>query len=286
MSMLFKLRQRLPQRKKAAVPLQPTLVGDKIRFVCNICGHRNKFPYGNLNRETTSCGYCLSSPRFRSIIHALTTELLGESMAIQDMPLRLDIKGIGLSDSSDYPRFLPEKLGYRNTWYHKEPMLDITAENAKAFGKFDFVICSEVMEHIQQPSAPAFKNLFELLKPGGVLIFSVPHFDEPTIEHFPRLHDYRIVEYKGVRHLQNVTVNGTRERFDNLVFHGGPGAALEMRLFGRGDVEQHLRDAGFESLRYFTEAVPQFGIARNYLYNGEFLGTESPPWSARRPLEG
>jgi len=267
------------------VPQVPALDGDKVRFVCNICGHPGTFPYGNLNRETSSCGYCLSTPRFRSIIHALSVELFGQSLPIQEFPLRPDIEGIGFSDSSEYPRHLPTKLGYRNTWFHKEPRLDITSPSAREFGQFDFVLCSEVMEHIQQPVAPAFRNLFHLLKPGGVLIFSVPTFDEPTIEHFPRLHDYRIIEYQGVRHLENTTVHGVRERFDNLVFHGGPGAALEMRLFGREDVEQHLRDAGLTSLRYFTEPVPQFGIVRNHLYNGQFLGMESPPWSARRPAE-
>lgn len=280
MNLSVALRDLLRPSSKSESALQ----GDKIRFICNICGKQNEFPYASLGRETSSCGYCFSTTRFRSVIHALSVELFGKSLAIGDFPLRLDIEGIGLSDSSYYPEELPKRLGYRNTWYHQEPMLDITAENAKEFGQFDFILCSDVFEHIQQPVGPAFRNLFELLKPGGVVIFSAPAYDGPTIEHFPRLHDYRIIESKGVRHLENTTIDGEVERFEDLVFHGGPGASLEMRLFGRGDVEQHLRDAGLSSVRYFTEAVPEFGVVENRLEDGRFQGMENPPWSARRPV--
>jgi SAM-dependent methyltransferase len=261
----------------------PYLQGDKIRFRCNICGKMNAFPWSRMYRENPSCGYCGSTSRFRSIIHALSTELFGRSLAIQDFPERLDIQGIGLSDSSEFPGLLPGKIGYTNTWYHKEPLVDITDPNVSAFGKFDFVLCSEVFEHIQQPVEPCFRNLASLLKPGGVLIFTVPSYDGPTIEHFPRLHDYRIVEYKGVRTLENTTVDRVKEEFTDLVFHGGPGAALEMRLYGIEDVERNLADAGLINIRRFTEAVPKFGLVRNWLENDNFIPMENPPWTARAP---
>jgi len=41
-------------------------------------------------------------------------------------------------------------------------------------GAFDLVVCSEVLEHLDQPSLGA-RNLYRLLKPGGVAIISMPN---------------------------------------------------------------------------------------------------------------
>ena len=40
--------------------------------------------------------------------------------------------------------------------------------------QFDIVICSEVIEHLENPRA-TFRNLFELLKEGGTLILTMPN---------------------------------------------------------------------------------------------------------------
>ena len=40
---------------------------------------------------------------------------------------------------------------------------------------FDGAVCSEVMEHLYDPLAAA-KELFRVLKPGGTLVMTVPHF--------------------------------------------------------------------------------------------------------------
>jgi 2-polyprenyl-3-methyl-5-hydroxy-6-metoxy-1,4-benzoquinol methylase len=52
--------------------------------------------------------------------------------------------------------------------------------------RFDFVICAGVMEHIPPPIQVAFANLRSLLRPGGLLLFSVPYScDDKTVEYFP-----------------------------------------------------------------------------------------------------
>ena len=38
---------------------------------------------------------------------------------------------------------------------------------------FDFVLCSEVLEHVSQPEF-ALKNIYSILKPGGVLVLTTP----------------------------------------------------------------------------------------------------------------
>lgn len=61
---------------------------------------------------------------------------------------------------------------------------------------FDFIICSEVLEHVKEPQS-AVDNFFRLLKPGGKCLVTVP-FLFPTHD---APHDYfRYTEF-GLRHL-------------------------------------------------------------------------------------
>jgi SAM-dependent methyltransferase len=65
---------------------------------------------------------------------------------------------------------------------------------------YDSAICLEVLEHIPDPR-PALEEIWRILKPGGTLIFSVPHLS--------RLHEvphdyYRFTSY-GLQHLLRKT---------------------------------------------------------------------------------
>jgi SAM-dependent methyltransferase len=51
--------------------------------------------------------------------------------------------------------------------------LDFDAEQADRFGRFDVVICSEVLEHLAD-DALGLERLGKFLAPGGQLIMSVP----------------------------------------------------------------------------------------------------------------
>jgi SAM-dependent methyltransferase len=257
-------------------------------FVCNVCGEETSFPRAKMMRESPSCVHCGSSVRFRSIIHTLSMELFGESLAIKDFPERHDLKGAGMSDWDGYAKRLAQKLDYVNTYYHKEPLLDIGSKEALP-ERYDFIISTDVFEHVSQPISRAFHNVFSLLKPGGVFIFSVPCIDGETIEHFPELSKYSITKEKGVWILTNDTVDGKRQRYDNLVFHEGPGAIVEMRLFGSDSLVNNFSDAGFTQTLNHSEEVNKYGILWNkYVpeeapYRPLILGLGAPPWSARKP---
>jgi hypothetical protein len=101
-----------------------------------------------------------------------------------------------------------------------------------------------------------------LRKPGGVLVFTVPFsLDADTVEHFPELHDWRLEQLdEGRWRLHNVTADGRAQSFDDLVFHGGPGSTLEMRLFSRAALERAFAAAGFARMRIAAEPCPRFGI--------------------------
>jgi SAM-dependent methyltransferase len=241
---------------------------EPIAFRCNICDGANTIMLERLTRDDPSCARCGSSVRLRSVIQMLTCELFGRSLSISEIrPAHRQIIGVGLSCADVYASRLARRLGYTNTFYHREPLLDITNIDSHTGmeGTLDFLISTDVFEHIQSPVSAAFVNARKLLKPDGVFIFSVPFSDPgkpevPTDEHFPELHDYSIERTNDRYRLQNTTRGGDVQIFDNLVFHGGPGTTLEMRVFSEASLLRELNDAGFCDVTFYDGADLGHGI--------------------------
>lgn len=233
---------------------------DELRFRCNICGKRSRALLILISREEATC-HCGSSVRLRSLVHVLSQELFGKSLAAPDFPNRPDIIGVDMSGAATYAGFLAEKIGYTNTFLHKPPRLDITDPDPAWLGKCDFVISSDVFEHVAPPISRAFENTLLLLKPGGVFVFTVPYAKTgDTIEHFPDLNDYHIEMCNGKRVLRNMTTQGEQQEFDDLAFHGGEGETLEMRVFSETSVLSELQQAGFKDIQIHHQPNPEFGI--------------------------
>lgn len=236
----------------------------KIDFICNICGRDNIQALLSEveNREFQSCRYCGSSLRMRSLMFALSKELYGKAMTLPDFPVNKKIKGIGLSDWDGYSKILEEKFSYTNTFYHKEPLLDIVNVNSKRYYDCDFVISSDVYEHIPlYQLKKAFKNSKKLLKNNGFFLLTVPFTKTGSSqEHFPSLYDYKVINTNGKYYVVNKTIDGNIEVFEDLIFHGGPGSTLEMRIFSEPDLLNLLGHADFTSHRICHENYEQFGI--------------------------
>jgi hypothetical protein len=198
----------------------------------------------------------------RSVIFVLAMELFHEPRMLPMFPEDRTVVGVGLSDWDGYALRLAEKLGYTNTYYHREPLLDITNAGEPWLGSQRFVISSDVFEHIPPEGLEgAFRGMHDLLTPDGFTIFTVPYEKTgSTREHFPRLHDYRIVGEGGAAVLHNTTADGETERFTDLIFHGGDGETLEMRMFSEPDLLQHFADAGFSSAEVKVPYAPEYGI--------------------------
>jgi SAM-dependent methyltransferase len=233
----------------------------QIDFRCNICSSSNSVAFAALQREQPSCSQCASTVRDRAIVHLLTSELLGRSVALPDLAPRLDLGGIGLSDSTTYAEPLARKFAYTNTHFDAKPMLDIANVAPEHDARYEFIIASDVFEHVVPAVARAFTNARRMLKSSGVLIFSVPFMlTDDTIEHFPELHDYQLIESaKGLR-LENRTADGRHQTFTDLVFHGGIGATLEMRQFSLTSLEREFAAAGFSHMRVADEISLPYGI--------------------------
>jgi len=258
---------------------------DSENFTCNICGgacQRLSAPPG---REVASCAGCGSTVRLRSLIALLSREIFGVELALPDFPVLKGIRGIGMSDPTELAGRLAEKFEYTNTFYHQEPRLDVTdsseAHLAEHVGRYDFILSSEVLEHVAPPVERAFVNLNRMLKPDGLLLLTVPYrLDGRTAEHFPELYEYSIAAPGGRVVLVNRRRDGSIEVFENVSFHGGEGTTLEMRGFSETSLKETLSAAGFASTRIGWEDFPEFGILHDEAWSLPMAGrkgTFRPP---------
>lgn len=231
------------------------------KFTCNICGTECEHPADGFGREVESCPTCRSSVRVRGLIAVLSRELFGEPLALPDFPTLKGLRGFGMSDSQELAERLEAKFDYTNTFYHQAPRLDITHPSPNDLGRYDFIVSSEVMEHVPAPVERAFENLCQMLKPDGLLLLTVPYrIDGHTVEHFPQLHQYALAAPGGQTVLVNRREDGSLEVFENLVFHRGDGSTLEMRVFTEPGLRETLCAAGFDSVDVASADVPEFGV--------------------------
>jgi SAM-dependent methyltransferase len=212
-----------------------------------------------VDREIPSCRKCGSNVRFRWIVHALSIGLFGRSVPLKEFPRDRKIHGISLSDWGPIAKILARRFDYQNTFLHREPRLDIMDPKSGVDASYDFIVASEVLEHVPPPVQKAFENLARLLKPDGFVVFSSPwESTGDTLEHFPELHDWQVVKFGSDYALLNRTKEGRLEAFENLVFHNGPGNTLEVRVFSIDGLLANCKAAGFDAA--LAEDNPDWGI--------------------------
>ena len=94
--------------------------------------------------------------------------------------------------------------------------------------RFDVVTCFEVLEHVADPIA-ILKSIKNLLKPGGVLVISVPNLDDP----------YCLFQ----RHPHTIP-------------------PLHINFFNRRSLQRALENAGLESGEFFSLPIPTSSVRR------------------------
>jgi hypothetical protein len=125
-------------------------------FRCNICGKIQHAKKGCLKREEASCSSCFSTVRKRQIFCHLSRSLFGKARCLQGLKADKKIKGVGLSDRDGYASRLVSLFQYTNTFYHQEPKLYITSPEIIRWSQLDFLISSDVFEHVLKPVQAAF----------------------------------------------------------------------------------------------------------------------------------
>lgn len=230
------------------------------QFRCNICGESSIFSPDGDWREAASCSKCGSSVRSRQIAYCVSSSVLNKSQCLKDV-YRPDLIGLGLSDSGPLASALAQSFSYTNTFYHTEPRLDICRPAENRAGTADFLVSSDVFEHVPAPVCKAFTGAYSVLKPGGTLVLTVP-FDNrsETTEHFPNVREFSVTSIGSEWILVGKTEAGEIEAHRNPVFHGGPGTTAEMRFFSREALIKDLADAGFKSIEVHAEVVEDYGI--------------------------
>lgn len=243
-------------------------------FTCNICGAENHVEA--FATEPASCA-CGSNVRLRALIHLLSMELFGTSLVLAKFPTTKAIRGLGLSDQAGYAQILADKFDYTNTYYDREPCFDITEAHPHLAGAYDFILLADVLEHIAPPLECALAEACRLLKPRGFLgitIYCNPA--DQMREHFPELHEFRIVQIGTTQVLLNRRRDGSLEVRDDLVFHGGSGATLEMREFGRTALQSKLLGAGFREAFFLTDNLPEIGILFDHDVSQPLIARKEP----------
>jgi SAM-dependent methyltransferase len=209
----------------------------------------------------------------RSLIALLSREIFGVELAIPDFPVLKGVRGIGMSDPQALAERLAEKFDYTNTFYHQEPRLDIVHPEPDHLDRYDFILSSEVLEHVPPPVERAFANLNRMLKRDGLLLLTVPYtINGQTAEHFPELHEYALAAPGGRTVLVNRRRDGSLEVFENLAFHGGDGSTLEMRVFTEPSLKEILSGAGFGEVHIAAEDVPEFGVRHSETWSLPIAG--------------
>jgi len=199
--------------------------------------------------------------RLRALIALLSREIFGIAMALPDFPVMKSIRGIGMSDPPALAIRLGEKFDYTNTFYHQAPSFDVTSFDPRDQERYDFIVSSEVMEHVPVPVERCFKTLSQMLRPNALLLVTTPYtLEGKTAEHFPELHEYALAAPGGSTVLVNRRRDGSVEVFEKLMFHGGDGSTLEMRVFTEPSLRALFRQAGFDSIYIATEDTTEFGI--------------------------
>ncbi|MBZ5575191.1 MAG: class I SAM-dependent methyltransferase [Acidobacteriia bacterium] len=156
----------------------------------------------------------------------MSRELFGRSLPVFDFPRRQSVMGLGLSDLDALADHLTKKFSYRNTYYDRAPRFDIRFDDSP-IGDLDFLISSEVFEHVEPPAGQAFRNSARLLKPSGFLLLTVPWVYDGIPENaLPDLYDWKLAQEDGRWVIVNRSPAGNVQRYDDLVFDGRPGPCL------------------------------------------------------------
>jgi SAM-dependent methyltransferase len=247
-------------------------VEQPVTFTCNVCGARNRVEAFATEPATCACG---SNVRVRALLYLLSMELFGRSLNSADFPKLKSIRGLGMTDKPGYAAILAGKFDYTNTYYDRPPRFDFTAPHPELYGTCDFILSADVLEHVAPPMERPLQEICGLLKPDGFLAATVPCTPDDTMrEHFPELNEYRVIRLGASEVLVNRRCDGTLEAREDLVFHEGPGAVLEMRQFGRTGLRARLLAAGFREVHFLLDDVPEAGIL--------FDGDVSQPLIARK----
>jgi len=163
--------------------------------------------------------------------------------------------GLGLSDNPEMAKFFRRCFNYTNSELDTPPIIDLLSPPAAARGLFDFVICSDVLEHVPPPAERGLTSIADLLRPGGVAMVSVPIRDGGTEEYYPGIRSWQLID--GTLHWSDDAGQSFVDTDPEI--HGGDGLTIAFRTWGAEDFEAKVLASGFSSIERL-EPCPELGV--------------------------
>lgn len=215
-----------------------------IFWSCILCGKLNRST-SQFSRETMPCRKCKSTWRARAVALAVLHGLGYESKKFQAIAPDWSRIGLGISDDITLSSKLSTKFSYSNSYFDTYPYLDIREIPFRAKNQFEFVVCSDVLEHIDIDLPSAISGLRSLLKVNGFLVASVPIIkDAKHKDFYPSMQTFTIIDDSV--HWTDGQGGGHIDH--NPEFHGGRGQNLAFRQFSNESFSSALNQAGFKEI--------------------------------------
>jgi SAM-dependent methyltransferase len=249
---------------------------------CNICASHTAFfcPNKDRYRESLNCAVCLTTSRYRSIARGILRaidELRGVSAtALSRLNVGAEVRRLVIYDTQvpsywktcAYP--IPEILA-RCKWmevhtsiYRPRDAMGMsykpttTNQNLERLtfpdNRFDIVITSDVMEHVRLDDR-AHREIARVLKPGGIYLFTVPHFRDVRQTYL------RVQVVDPDDPSQDVYLTEKEYHGDA---NAEEGRALSYRSYGT-DIDETLGELGF-SVDYTKQDFPEAAIMNTELF--------------------
>ena len=227
---------------------------------CILCSSFN-FSSSQPIREASNCRSCGSTWRARSVTLNLLAGLGYPIVRFDSIKSDWSRIGLGISDDINVASRVATKFFYSNSYYDVFPLLDIRKVPSVAKRAFEFVICSDVLEHIDTGLDFAVEGIASMLKPNGFAVISVPILvDQANLEFYPNLSTFEILN--GEVHWTDT--NGEKMVDTNPEFHGGRGQNLAFRQFTDDSITSTLLNNGFSKIIKGMTAK-KYGVHENQL---------------------
>ena len=165
----------------------------KFGFIfCNVCGGIRKIRIKTNNlREDCICRKCSSITRKRHLasvfIRQVNVKFDIAVKSLRSIPARIDLSLYNLESNGALHNYLKHTGGYVCSEYfgtyeafgdRHNGILNVDLMNTPfKDGGFNYIISTEVFEHIPDPYK-AFRETYRILKTGGSHIFTVPYYPD------------------------------------------------------------------------------------------------------------
>lgn len=201
----------------------------------------NGFPYSfrrmeTLNFDQCNCPFCLSTDRDRLYLLYL------EKYIFRNLDSKGAFRLLDFAPNADFSKYLKRKnIEYLSADISRSGVdmkLDICDMHTLPNDRFDFVVCSHILEHVSSPES-ALRELHRILKPGGSAIVMVPIF-------------WDVTETK-----EDPSHSTAAERWRNY------GQDDHVRLFEKQDFLDRIKNAGFVVSEHSVRDFEPSDIALN-----------------------